>query len=239
MASVTAAVAVASNRVRVVLSAAPAESGIHSAGLASNWQITRDLEARPVAAVERESATRWVLSCPVAWDTGGTWRAGAATTLRTLAEGAQYDSPARRDFTPAVAVPTAKASLLRATKRDFALTTLARGSTPAGCYFVASGDYALWAGDEARESDYLRRLQTPRGGFAHAPDYGVGLQPKRLVSVQQLLDAKREIAEQLKQEPRVIAVAPRIQRRGTGVVIVTVQVQTADGPVVTAAQVLG
>jgi hypothetical protein len=233
---VVSAVAVGTHRVRVELSTAPMETGLHSALNPGNWSVSRvsDGLVVEVAAVEEGSAsTLWILTVGRRWQGGAAYYAGARPTGLLAADGStEYDTPPRLSFF-GVAEQMPVPALVRSPTRDLRLQALGDRRTAAGTFAMSSrGDYALWDGRDMRESDYLRRLQCPRGGFLHAPGYGLGMQPKRLFSVAHLVESKREIEVQMRREPGVVGVAPRLQKLGNGVLSVGLRVALATGGVI-------
>jgi len=74
--------------------------------------------------------------------------------------------------------------------------------SPAGTWKVTSeGDYDLTEGAETLRKLQLRRLLTPRGGFAWLPSYGFGITRGRLINVRRLPELEDEARRQLLMEP--------------------------------------
>lgn len=237
---ITGAVAVAVNRVRVTLTTAPIVTGPYSANLAANWLVFTYPAATSVPVI----AAAWRADIQAAELTiKGRWVAGIQYLVNTAnvraADGIlAFTTPNTWLFDTLIQAAKPAGSVRRQAGLDFRLQALGDAKTPAGCYAVEGGDYALWAGPAARESDILRRLQTPRGGFAHLAEYGVGLQPKKLLSVQAMLTAKVEIVKQVKREPNVRAASATITRQGRNVITVTVRAETTEGGTIEAADTL-
>ena len=67
----------------------------------------------------------------------------------------------------------------------------------------SGGDYELESGQPLLRKLILRRLTTPRGGFFHLPDYGIGLGVKDLLPDTSLLQLRADIFRQVEREPEV------------------------------------
>lgn len=231
MAQLLSVVAVATNRVEVTLDEAPAQTGRHSAYLTGNWLVTSDTGGGPVertvAQVRRASDTVWTLvlvGLPRFVAPLLTVASSGAPGVREVTATTEFTGSA--SCTMPLAAPRPKRS--HRAGLDLRLMSIGDGKTPGGCFAVQAGDYAIWSGERARESDYLRRLQAPKGGFAWAPQYGVGLAPKHLTSPAALLTTKREIEQQIKREPTVVGVGVTLTLRG-GVLFAGLRVRTTDG----------
>ena len=234
----TSARATRVNELRVELSTTPITSGKHDALNPKNWAVELATGGSPLEVTEvtaDATSTRVFYLRVLPSMTGGVaWRVKSATApgLRASDGTTQYSTPSSVTARAPLYRATARSKALRGAELDFALPMLAPNGKRGRVYQVdANGDYALTTEAEARPSHYLRRMQTPRGGFAWAPDYGVGLQPKRLFSAANLLAARREVALQLAKEPGVRSVAPRITQESGSVVHVHVAVDHVAGPV--------
>lgn len=243
MAGLSLAYADRSNRVRVELSNPAELLGLGAAGQAGNWAVTDgDSDPVQIAKIEQgESRSIWLLTVHPAFLDGESYAVAAGSGLLTSG-GDPYDDPASASFVGLGATTKASASLRRRGGLDFALPTLGDpGRSTIGRTYqtTAAGDYALTSGIAARESDYLRRLLTRKGGFAFIPAYGVGFVPKQVASGATLTRLQREVAEQMGREPGVAQVAPRVEAIGSGVVVCSIRVRTVDGGELTAAAKLG
>jgi len=143
-----------------------------------------------------------------------------ATALRD-AGGALVDSPAFLPFlgvTPAVAAGVAAA-------RDLANPQFDEADRLGGVLRVTTaGDYETHSGEALLKKLVLRRLMTTPGGFAHLPNYGLGLQVKEPLVLQDLQKLRAEIRRQLSYEPE-IATADVQLTFNTAAAVLTVRVQ--------------
>ncbi len=72
------------------------------------------------------------------------------------------------------------------------------------------GDYVVESGESLLKKLILRRLTTAPGAFFHIPTYGLGLQEKTLVKPATLGTLKRQIEQQVTQEPELQDVSASI-----------------------------
>lgn len=97
----------------------------------------------------------------------------------------------------------------------------------------AQGDYAFDEGVETIRKRVVRRLVTMRGGFAHLPNYGVGIPAlgKRLAVAATLAAVAADAESQILSEPDVaeVSVRPVIDPRAPGLVRFQVRVRTKEG----------
>lgn len=68
---------------------------------------------------------------------------------------------------------------------------------------TTAGDYETHSGTELLKKLIIRRLTTTPGGFAHLPNYGLGLQVKEPLILQDLQKLRAEIRRQLSFEPEI------------------------------------
>lgn len=88
----------------------------------------------------------------------------------------------------------------------------------------ADGDYSLEEGEAFVRKLILRRLVTPRGGFTHLPDYGIGFSVKEPVPVADLIKLRAEVERQVLLEPEVERVRATItQDAANGILTITLQ----------------
>jgi hypothetical protein len=128
--------------------------------------------------------------------------------------------------------------------RDFANPQTLRGSlasgvsTPdaplLGTFRVdAQGDYAFDEGTEGLRKRILRRLVTMRGGFAHLPNYGVGVPAlgKRLAVAATLASVAADAEAQILSEPDVAeaSVRPFVDPQAPSIVRLQIRVRTKEG----------
>lgn len=243
MAGIRRAYAVAVNVVRVELTDAYDSDGINAGTQPSNWgvAISGGAALTVVSAADVPSLLGFGIDITL-WpklSAGTSYVVTARSTLQTAA-GGTYTTPSTWTVAGLDAAPAADARLKRLAGYDLRLPTLQTPGTTetAGVYQMSAGDYALWSGRRAAESDWLRRLRTAPGGFAWLPNYGVGLEVKAMATPARQLDAKRRIADQIGQEPNVRAVAPRITYVSGGIVLCELRVELDDGEVVTASDQL-
>lgn len=101
-----------------------------------------------------------------------------------------------------------------------------------GDFQVATdGTLALDGGIASLRKRVIRRLITPRGTFAHLPDYGVTIPIKQLIRAGRLREIQTEAELQIGQEPDVAGVkVVAVQRRDDpSVVSLVVTVRTQLG----------
>lgn len=244
MAGIRRAYPVAVNVIRVELTDAYDTDGINAGTQPSNWGVAISgggAALTVVGAAGVPSLLGFGVDLTV-WpklSAGTSYVVTARSTLQTAA-GGTYTTPSTWTVAGLDAAPLADARLKRLAGYDLRLPTLQTPGTTevAGTYQVQAGDYALWSGRRAAESDWLRRLRTQPGGFAWLPEYGVGLEPKKLATPARQLDAKRKIADQIGEEPNVVAVGVGINFVAPSLVLVQLNVQLDDGQTVTASDQL-
>lgn len=97
----------------------------------------------------------------------------------------------------------------------------------------AQGDYAFDEGIETLRKRVIRRLITAKGGFAHLPNYGVGIPTlgKRLAVAANLATVAADAEAQIASEPDVADVGVRaiIDPTTPSVVRFQVRVRTKEG----------
>lgn len=237
MAGLLRAIPQTRNVIQVELDTAAATSGAGSAARADNWTITDDLAVvhTIAASVRRNSDQAWRLTLYPALVQGRTYTVAAASTLETSG-GSAYTSPSSVTCTGLDAAPVSTRPQRIRAGLDFALPTLGdtRTGVVGGTYQTRGGDYALAAGADAWQSDYLRRMRTRRGGFVWAPDYGCSLEVKRLRTGGSITRLQAEVQRQLLREPHTLSVAPRVSIPAAGLITVSVEVTRADGDIVAA-----
>lgn len=99
--------------------------------------------------------------------------------------------------------------------RDFAMPQTVSALTEAepdfdstrllGTYAYAEGDYAFDVGNTGRKKRVLRRLITRKGGFAHLPNYGLGIldQVKKLGTLDRIGKLTSDARLQIEREPDI------------------------------------
>lgn len=117
----------------------------------------------------------------------------------------------------------AKDALVRARRGSNAMRDIANPPLPArdpmtsigGTFIINSGgDYELESGAPLLRKLIIRRLITPRGGFFHLPDYGIGLGVKDLLPAADLQKLRADIQREVLREPEVEEAGVRL-RLGT------------------------
>lgn len=95
----------------------------------------------------------------------------------------------------------------------------------------STGDYATDSGLVSLRKRILRRLLTRTGGFAHLPDYGVGVIDliKHLATSSVRAKVVAEAEKQIAQEPDVLKVKVKILSKAPGAFTIVVLVKTRAG----------
>jgi hypothetical protein len=94
----------------------------------------------------------------------------------------------------------------------------------------SNGDYQDMSGADLLRKLVLRRLMTPRGGFFHLPQYGLGIIEKRLWPDIAVL--KGQVEREVRREPEVVDDAASIQLTTGGVLTVRVKAVLVSGTVI-------
>jgi len=116
--------------------------------------------------------------------------------------------------------PPASNVVAKRRQRSFDLANEAPGQLQ----LDADGDYRTDADFETRRKRVARRLNTPRGTFAHLPDYGLALPLKRLLRVGDLRRLQGDALEQIELEG-IVGAEVSIQQPEAGIVRLTVRGQ--------------
>lgn len=90
---------------------------------------------------------------------------------------------------------------------------------------VKDGDYAIGS---SLMNLIWRRLVTPKGGFAHLPEFGLGIQPKRLATDSKLKELRAAIEKAAMKDYRVKRAFAKIVKSGS-ILAVYLTVQLKDG----------
>jgi len=111
------------------------------------------------------------------------------------------------------------------TKRRYVSQDLANPYVDGTLVMSPAGDYQLVSGAEMVKKLILRRLTTPKGGFFHLPEYGIGLAVKEPVITSSLILLRREIERQILLEPDVAEVGVQLLMNASAGIL-TVKSQT-------------
>lgn len=94
----------------------------------------------------------------------------------------------------------------------------------------AGGDYQRQSGASLARKLIMRRLTTPRGGFFHLPNYGVGLTEKAPLRIGDATKYRAQVEAQVLAEPEVESVkAPISLDRQNEIVVVQVKAKLRNG----------
>lgn len=135
----------------------------------------------------------------------------------------------------------AKDALTRARRRSNAIRDIANPPVPVsgeissigGTFIINSGgDYELETGPSLVRKLIIRRLITPRGGFFHLPDYGLGLGTKELLPTSDLIQLRTEIFNQTLREPEVEDATVRLVLGAQNDLTVRVSARISSGELV-------
>lgn len=92
-------------------------------------------------------------------------------------------------------------------------------------------DIDVQAGLEALKKRIIRRLITAPGEFYYLPDYGLGLQSKKLLRTTSLARLEADMKAQVLAEPEVDDATVRVSRLATGIYLFVVTARTKQGVV--------
>lgn len=225
--------------VRVHLTAPPQANGAAYDGDALNplsWRVVRDDTGADlvVAAVTRYDAQRFDLVLLFPLGPRGVQHTVTTLGLRDSA-GVQVPSSSTTfdgcGLAPLAAPPVGTVGDIRN-----AIAPVPTGSVvdSIGGTLQTSdaGDLLLEGTTETVKKLILRRLTTPRGGFAHLPEYGYDLPVKGVIPPIQLPALQASIATEVRKEREVLEAAVRLQQDATGVLAITVQARLRTGTAV-------
>lgn len=238
--SIAGAFAIATNRVRVTLSAPPLAQSPIVAGDALNpasWTLQRVDTGALLEVMAAEMAS------PFEIDLILFGRLANALVIHQVASSSLMDA-----FGNAISPPTSATFYgviadsdftqeAQAAARRFAIVDLANPPVPlpstglgGGVRIItASGDYKNETGTSLLKKLILRRLSTNPGEFFHLPDYGVGIRPKSTLRAGDLFDLKQRIISQVLLEPEVQAVDVSLTLDDNGVLTIILEGTTVTG----------
>lgn len=225
--SLVSAVALATHRVRVNLSAEPKHASPYSTGDALNpntWVIQRlDSNAfLTVVDVEPLAPDAYALVTLEAFGAFTVAHLANTTALLSL-DGTPCVAPHSANFQGVLAdgaVTAADlASQLQRTPRDLAnfQSPSTTDGQSAGTLVIKAGDYATMQGDPLVKKLVYRRLSTRPGAFYHLPNYGLALAEKEPLPPSELPLRKAQIEKQLQREPEIDVVTARLTMNPSGV----------------------
>jgi hypothetical protein len=125
-------------------------------------------------------------------------------------------------------VPLAKAAPRRS---GIGYMDLANDAIDGGYTLDDSGDLATHTGLASLRKRILRRIATPKGAFVWMKDYGVGIDPKKPMTVNRMMALKVDLRSQIKLEPEVADVSSTISKDPRSFVQVSLSVRTKAGAV--------
>lgn len=97
----------------------------------------------------------------------------------------------------------------------------------------ASGDWASQSGPDQVKKKILRRLTTRKGGFYHAPNFGIDLPVKKILTRSRILRAQKDIRREIVKEPGIVNAQATITIDSSGNAFVTVKARTIGDTIVT------
>lgn len=237
--SIDLAYPVATNCIRVVLSAEPA----HASGLAAGdvlnpqtWTIQRldNDQYFTILGVE-------VVDLPRSFNVYTLERLAdhltqhriRTTVLRSVA-GILVTPPYHFDF---LGLERSSKTSFESANRRYPVKDIANPpaqpgmSGLAGVFKItADGDYASEEGIPLLRKLILRRITTRRGGFFHLPDYGLGIDVKDILPRGgDLLALKQELEQQVRLEPDVRDVEAGVQSDAEGTIVIKLYVESTFG----------
>lgn len=239
--AVVSAIAVATNRVRVILATAPLAQSVTTPGDAlnpSSWQISRvdtggGFTTMSVAQIDKvtfdvtiyERFASYLVQHQVAayalLDPFGRYISGATTAT----------------FQGVVANVSATMGA-RTAAGGYVLTDIANPPTPArgnntggGVRVIsAGGDFSSESGNALLKKLIIRRLTTAPGGFFHLPTYGVGLGVKEKIRAVDIVALRKRIQDQVSLEPEVQSVKASVMiDDANNIVTIVLTVTTTTG----------
>lgn len=223
--SVSAAWAITTHAVRVVLTSEPLHTDTFAPGDAQNpltWTLVDLTTGRSLTVVTASMHDATSVDLTTIEPLGDHLEAHVVTAVGLLSvDGFVVTAPADAQFLGVV--QTIDPSEQRADFRDRDLANppfqTGRGTGYAGTLMIGDdGDFDTEAGDPLIRKLILRRMGTVRGAFRHLPTYGLGLREKEPIGGGgDLLALLRDAEEQARQEPDVSGAVAHgsINRGGT------------------------
>lgn len=250
---VSNAFALTTNTVRVVFSVPPDVSSNTAVGSATNpasWSVTR-LDSGfsfTVTLVEQVAIPEESEVVPTSIDPTTTFDVHVLEPLGSLAithqiaalgilresDGAAMVPPTTFDFLGLGFTQTERPNAV--VQRQIVAVDVANPPFPPTGFSIggtlqinAFGDYEAVRGAELVRKLIIRRLTTPRGGFVHLPDYGIGFAVKEKIPSSDLIRLRAILEQQVLLEPEVEAcsVIPTLQRSNN---ILQLQIQARLRP---------
>jgi hypothetical protein len=224
--SLSGALAVATNTVRVTTNGLVLDNSAAVAGDALNpatWTVTRlDTGANlNVVSVTQVSAFQYDLL--TLFPFGPSTVTHQVTTASLLdATGNPIGSPRTVNFAGLLAAAVATAQAKLASKR-LSTQDIANAPAPGNLYqggtlkLDAAGDYETVSGAELIRKLIYRRLTTTPGDFFHLPNYGLGLLEKEVLRASDVVALKRQLEAQVLLEPEVEACTASLSLGGDGI----------------------
>src|SRR5574337_428890 len=225
--NLSGALAKDTHRVRATLSSAPLANSSANPGDALNratWTVTNNVTSVSLFVLQVLQITSTTFDIFVASDmTTDQFTLACPTLLDST--GALITAPTSQVFTGiALAIPPTPQGAGQSLPVDLKNAVVQGLNTIGGTLVIGQdGDYVFESGESLLKKLILRRLTTAPGAFFNLPTYGFGLQEKSLVRPAGLLPLKRQIEQQVAQEPELQDVAVSILLvTGTGLLQVTV-----------------
>ena len=232
----TSALAVAANVVAVTFNAAPLQGGALVPGSItdlSRLTISSPKRARyTVLSVDKISDTIWTFTI---FEPMQDWHTAHTVAFVGLLDAAS--KPMDPGFTSLTFLGLQDAASLAPPSQTQTPTDIHNASVfnspgakvPGTLAIGPTGDYEEDSGISLIKKLIIRRLLTPKGGFFHLPDYGLGFAVKEPINPTRLVELKTDIERQCKLEPEIGSVSAGISVGSDGVTIVTIAGTTRSG----------
>ncbi len=228
--------AVSTHNVRVILSSEPKHASLYRGGDALNptsWSVHRGDtgDAFTVLGVAEVNATAFDLDLLEPLGNHHVTHTVASLVLLSTA-GLLITNPHSADFIGLVAQmdPIRALELNRWRDRDLANppNQSDAGNGFSGALVIGSdGDYETDDGVVLIRKLVLRRLSTPRGGFRHLKNYGLGLALNEPIPGGDIIRLKTDIEREVLLEPDVSEARARLMMDRAGVLIIQLRIRVA------------
>lgn len=235
--SVSAAWAITTHSVRVVLTSEPLHSDPFASGDAENpltWTIVDLTTGRALTVVVASMHDDTSVDLTTIEPLGDHLETHVVTAVGLFSvDGFLVTSPADAQFLGVV--QTIDPSDSRADFRDRDLANppfqIARSTGYAGTLLIGDdGDFDTDSGEQLIRKLVLRRMGTLRGAFRHLPDYGFGLREKEPITGSgDLVSLLRDAEEQIGQEPDVARAVAQGSLDRSGTLILRLSVAPTRG----------
>ena len=209
----TAAQAISANQVQVTFNAAPLQDSPLSHGSIYDLSVltisSPNRAAYTVLAVEQVSTTVWVYTIFEPMEDWHTVHTVAYSDLLDASNKSMDSGFTSLTFLGLQDEASIGPPVQVQTPSDISNTSTL-DSNPGTLAIGPDGDYAEDTGLTLLRKLVARRLFTPKGGFFHLPDYGLGFGVKEPINPTRLVALQTEVIRQVKLEPEIASVSATI-----------------------------